>query len=92
MDYLSQLNDLLPTSNRLFSNSPGFLGQIAFRLKDAVTILCAAVSIPTAGFGAQNKEAPSEVPFYGRSPPVYPARESTRNRCLPTPELDPADQ
>ncbi|KAK0616792.1 glycoside hydrolase family 3 protein [Immersiella caudata] len=73
MDYLSQLNDLLPTSSRLLSNSPGFLGQLAFSLKDAVTILCAAVSIPMTGFGSPNKEAPSEVPFYGRSPPVYPS-------------------
>jgi len=77
MEYLSQFYDLLPASNRLLSHPGNLVGQLTFSLKDVITILCATVSIPKARFGYTGSDGPSEVPYYGRSPPVYPSRMSS---------------
>jgi beta-glucosidase len=68
MELLKSAFDLLP---RKFRRSPGPGSEqviLSTKKVTAATLLCAACSLQT-GSGV------SELPYYGRSPPVYPSRK-----------------
>ncbi|KAK0709255.1 glycosyl hydrolase family 3 N terminal domain-containing protein [Lasiosphaeria miniovina] len=87
MEYLRDVYNLLPPC-RAPDTAPWFLAEpLAFSAKAAVSFLCAAAAA-AASFNVQPATQyqdghPSEVPYYGRSPAVYPspiANGSTSSR------------
>lgn len=85
MDVLLQLCEWLP---RLPPNLQPFqfVNQLPFTLKDlVVTLLSATHPTPEPDFATvrlQHK-GPSELPYYGRSPPVYPSRTTPPSPPFP---------
>lgn len=85
MDVLLQLCEWLP---RLPPNLQPFqfINQLPFTLKGlVVTLLSATHPIPEPDFATvrlQHK-GPSELPYYGRSPPVYPSRTTPPSPPFP---------
>lgn len=66
MEYLKAVYHMLPRSLR--GDSDGRPAeQAVLSTKTAVSLLCASCSINTGS-------DVSELPYYGRSPPVYPSR------------------
>lgn len=82
MGVLNLVYDMLSPSElqwRLFPPSAGVVEQFAIGLKDVFESFGTTSSMIQAGLLALlaiGNNAPSEVPYYGRSPPVYPCRES----------------
>jgi len=81
MGFVDQLRSFLPSPHTLLPQSTGRGGLFNFTLKDLVASVFATVSV--GGCNDQiplgitsDGSAPSEVPYYGRSPAVYPSRES----------------
>ncbi|KXX78799.1 putative beta-glucosidase M [Madurella mycetomatis] len=70
MDYLKSVYNKLP---RGFGGSSGPAEQQVISAKTAVTALCAACSIQVGPNAAAIQNGASELPYYGRSPPVYPS-------------------
>jgi len=66
-----------PQWRRLWPSWDRHAGQAVLSTKTAVTsVLCATCSLNTG------PEAASELPYYGRSPPVYPSREFAVLSCV----------
>lgn len=72
MDYLKSFYNKLPRS---FGASSDPAEQVVISAKTAVTALCAACSIQVGPDVAGIQNGASELPYYGRSPPVYPSRK-----------------
>ncbi|KAJ4392661.1 hypothetical protein N0V85_006899 [Neurospora sp. IMI 360204] len=80
MNHLSSLYEQLRPPASL--PGPGFFAdqakQVVFSMKGAVSFLCAAASLPlcslpsTTQHHESNRQHPSELPYYGLSPPIYP--------------------
>ncbi len=70
MDFLKNAYDMLPRKLRTrVSGGPSEQAVLGLSTtKTAVSLLCAACSLQTGS-------GPSELPYYGLSPPVYPSRE-----------------
>src|SRR4051812_47930975 len=76
MDLLLQLCEWIPP---IPQNLQPFqlVEQLPFSLKDlVVTLLSATNTTPELDFATLRRQhkGPSELPYYGRSPPVYPSR------------------